>query len=252
MMLISEFAASLTVSTASSISNNVRFLPPVTLTIAFVAPSIVASSKLLATAWRAASIALFSPALQPIPMIAVPLFSITVLTSAKSRLITPVTAIRSDIDCTPRWSTLSTSLNASSKLVVLSMISLSLSLGIMISESTWPLNSSRPTKAFSILLLPSNLNGLVTIPTVKAPSSWAISAIIGAAPVPVPPPRPQATNTMSAPCSASSSSFLLSRAAALPTSGLAPAPLPPVMFLPIWILFWHSELLRTCKSVFTT
>ena len=37
IILTSLFAASLTVSTASSISNNVRFLPPVTLTIAFVA-----------------------------------------------------------------------------------------------------------------------------------------------------------------------------------------------------------------------
>ena len=40
-------------------------------------------------------------------------------------------------------------------------------------------------KSFTaILFLPSNLNGLVTIATVKAPCSWAISAIIGAAPVP--------------------------------------------------------------------
>jgi len=49
-MLTSLLAAARTVSTASSISNKVKFEPPVTLTIAFVAPSIVASSRELATA----------------------------------------------------------------------------------------------------------------------------------------------------------------------------------------------------------
>ena len=167
-------------------------------------------------------------------------------------MITPVTAIRSEIDCTPLWSTLSTSLNASSNDVVLSIISLKRSLGITIKVSTCFFKSSRPKRAFSILLLPSNLNGFVTIPTVSDPSSWAISAIIGAAPVPVPPPIPQATKTISAPDKASSSSLLLSRAAALPTSGFAPAPLPPVIFLPIWILLGHNEALSPCKSVLTT
>lgn len=74
IILTSLFAASLTVSTASSISNNVRLLPPVTLTIAFLAPSIVSSRREFDTACFAASIALFSPAAQPIPIIAVPLF----------------------------------------------------------------------------------------------------------------------------------------------------------------------------------
>ena len=41
----------------------------------------------------------------------------------------------------------------------------------------------------------------MTTPTVSAPSSRAISAITGAAPVPVPPPMPAVTNTMSAPVS---------------------------------------------------
>ncbi len=50
--------------------------------------------------------------------------------------------------------------------------------------------------------VPSNLNGVVTMPTVSAPRSRAIFATTGAAPVPVPPPSPAATNTMSEPRSA--------------------------------------------------
>ena len=47
--------------------------------------------------------------------------------------------------------------------------------------------------------VPSNLNGIVTIPTVSAPSSRAIRATTGAAPEPVPPPSPAVTKTMSEP-----------------------------------------------------
>ena len=54
-----------------------------------------------------------------------------------------------------------------------------------------------PSSALIILLAPSKANGLVTIATVKAPSSWAISATTGAAPVPVPPPIPAVIKTMS-------------------------------------------------------
>ena len=78
-------------------------------------------------------------------------------------------AIKSVIDCTPRRRTLSTSLNASSIGVVLSIISLNLSFGITIRVSTCFFNSSRLKSAFSILFLPSNVNGLVTIATVSAP-----------------------------------------------------------------------------------
>ena len=46
---------------------------------------------------------------------------------------------------------------------------------------------------------PSKPNGLVTTPTVKAPTSFATSATIGAAPDPVPPPIPAVTKTISAP-----------------------------------------------------
>jgi hypothetical protein len=41
-----------------------------------------------------------------------------------------------------------------------------------------------------ILRRPSKPKGLVTIPTVSAPSSREISATTGAAPLPVPPPMP--------------------------------------------------------------
>ena len=50
--------------------------------------------------------------------------------------------------------------------------------------------------------MPSNLNGIVTMPTVSAPSSRAIRATTGAAPEPVPPPSPAVTKTMSEPRSA--------------------------------------------------
>ena len=52
-------------------------------------------------------------------------------------------------------------------------------------------------------VVPSNRNGVVTIPTVSAPSSRATFATTGAAPVPVPPPSPAVTKTMSEPRSAS-------------------------------------------------
>ena len=108
----------------------------------------------------------------------------------------------------------------------LSIISLNLSFGIIIKVSTCSLILASPISACSVLFLPSKLNGLVTTPTVKAPKLWAISAIIGAAPVPVPPPIPHVINTISAPFNTSVILSLLSIAAALPTSGLAPAPRP--------------------------
>eukprot|EP00983_Pelagomonas_calceolata_P068145 1149776-Pelagomonas_calceolata.AAC.4 len=60
---------------------------------------------------------------------------------------------------------------------------------------------------------PSNVNGVVTMPTVKMPMSLAMEATTCAAPLPVPPPMPAVTNTMSAPCSANSMASRLSRAA---------------------------------------
>ena len=87
--------------------------------------------------------------------------------------------------------------------------------------------------ALFIRVFASNLKGLVTTPTVRAPCSFATRATTGAAPVPVPPPIPQVTNTMSAPFNNCAISSTFSSAAASPTSGLAPAPRPLVIFSPI-------------------
>ena len=97
-MLISVLAALLITSAASSTSNNVKLAPPVTLIIASVAPLIDVSKSGDDTAYLAASTALFSPAPTPIAIRALPLSFITALTSAKSRLTRPATAIKSDID----------------------------------------------------------------------------------------------------------------------------------------------------------
>ena len=98
IILISVLALALTTSAASSASNKVKDLPPVTFIMASVAPTILVSRRGLDTACLAASIALFSPVASPIPIKAFPRFSITAFTSAKSRLIKPETAIKSDID----------------------------------------------------------------------------------------------------------------------------------------------------------
>ena len=99
---------------------------------------------------------------------------------------------------------------------------------------------------------PSKLKGVVTIPTVRQPNSFAIEATTGALPVPVPPPIPAVINTISAPVN----EFLIvsrsSSAALHPTSGLPPAPRPPVSFCPIGILTGAVDLFKACKSVLIT
>ena len=62
------------ISAASSTSNSVKLAPPVTLTIASVAPLMLVSRSGLATACLAASAALFSPTPIPIPIKAFPRF----------------------------------------------------------------------------------------------------------------------------------------------------------------------------------
>ena len=131
------------------------------------------------------------------------------------------------------------------------MISRSFSFWITIRVSTTSLILSIPLSAFLDLLGPSNLNGLVTTPTVSIPISLAISATTGAAPVPVPPPIPQVTNTISAPSRAAARSSLLSSAAFSPTSGLAPAPSPFVSFSPICIQVGAVQEISCCLSVLT-
>ncbi len=99
-------------------------------------------------------------------------------------------------------------------------------------ESTASFSSFNPSTELAILFLPSKENGRVTIATVKAPSSRAIRATTGAAPVPVPPPIPAAMNTMLAPLTMARISSMLASAAAFPTLGSPPAPKPPVSSSP--------------------
>ena len=106
-------------------------------------------------------------------------------------------------------------------------------------------NSSRPATALFILSGPSKKKGLVTIPTVKHPDSLHTLAITGAAPVPVPPPIPQAIKTILASLTTSLIESSSSRAAFLPTSGLAPAPSPLVEFLPIITLVSAFDVFKS-------
>ena len=108
----------------------------------------------------------------------------------------------------------------------------SFSFGIVTRLSTSSTNAAKPFSAAPILFFPSSLKGLVTTATVNAPNSFAIDAIIGAAPVPVPPPMPAVIKTISAPANSSSIAILSLSAALLPISGSAPAPNPFVSPFP--------------------
>ena len=87
--------------------------PPVMLSRIPVAPSIDASSSGEETAVRAASAARFSPDAMPMPISAEPASLMIVRTSAKSRLTSPGTVIRSVIPWTPWRRTSSAIRNAS-------------------------------------------------------------------------------------------------------------------------------------------
>ena len=60
-------------------------------------------------------------------------------------------------------------------------------------------STSAPASACARRRVPSKRNGIVTMPTVSAPTSRASFATTGAAPEPVPPPSPAVTKTMSEP-----------------------------------------------------
>ena len=102
---------------------------------------------------------------------------------------------------TPWRSTSSATRKASTIEVCLSSTVSSLLFGTTISVSTSSASASMPVSAACSRRVPSNPNGLVTMPTASAPSSRATRATIGAAPVPVPPPSPAVMNTMSEPLS---------------------------------------------------
>ena len=163
----------------------------------------ISSKSGLRTAASAASKARLPPTAAPLPIIAMPISDITVRTSAKSTLIIPGRMIRSAMPCTAPNSTSSTAPKASKSGVSCPMIDSSFSFGTVINESTYSDSSAIPASAICMRLRPSNGKGLVTTATVKIPSSRAICATIGAAPVPVPPPIPAVMNTMSAPSSTS-------------------------------------------------
>ena len=192
---------------------------------------------------------LFSPFAWPMPICASPVFFITLLTSAKSRLIKLGVTIKSEIPWIPCLRTSSAYKNASIIGVFCGTSLSSLSFGIITKVSTYFLKFSSPLSAFSCLFLPSKPKGFVTTAIVKIPISLAIWATTGAAPVPVPPPIPAVINTRSQSFKISLILALLSSAAFCPTSGSAPAPSPRVSFSPIWSLW--SALLRSnaCLSV---
>ena len=105
-------------------------------------------------------------------------------------------------------------------------------LGMTIRVSTVRFSSSIPCSAWRNRFLPSKTKGLVTTPTVKAPTSRATCATTGAPPVPVPPPMPAVMKIISAPSRYSRIRSWSSMAARRPISGLAPAPKPLVTRLP--------------------
>ena len=80
-----------------------------------------------------------------------------------------------------------------------SSTSSSRSFGMTMTVSHTSRSSTTPFSAAERRRDPSKRNGSVTIPTVSAPTSFAIRATTGAAPVPVPPPSPAVTKTMSDP-----------------------------------------------------
>ncbi len=215
----------------------ISFLPDVKFSKIFFAPRISALfSKGESSVSSIASNALFSPEALPEAIIDTPLSCITVRTSSKSTLITPFTVIISAIPFAAIVNTSSAFANAS-VIFRFPNFSRNVSLFIISIESTFWLRASMPFNAYSYRFLPSNSKGIVTIPTVSTPKFLEISAITGAAPVPVPPPIPAVINTI---CVSSESSFsnsaVLSFAAFSPTSGLLPAPRPPVKPSPICTL----------------
>ena len=202
MMLASGWAAADTAFAASLTSHSERLSPPVMDRRILRAPSMLVSSSGEATACSAAATARFSPVPMPIPSSAFPASAMIVRTSAKSRLMRPGSVTRSETPCTPWRSTSSATRNASTIVVCLSSTDSSRLFGTTIRVSTSWLSASTPASAVVSRRTPSNWNGLVTMPTVSAPSSRAMRATTGAAPVPVPPPAPEAMNTMSEPLSA--------------------------------------------------
>ena len=150
---------------------------------------------------------------------------------------------------TPWRSTSSATRNASTIEVLRSSTVSSRLLGTTISVSTSSASAAIPASACTRRREPSNWNGRVTIPTVSAPSSRAIWATTGAAPVPVPPPAPAAMKTMSDPRSSALMRSYSSRAACRPRSGFEPEPRPRVTESPMCRVSWAADCCSDCRSV---
>mmetsp|Transcript_10359 Transcript_10359/g.34285 ORF Transcript_10359/g.34285 Transcript_10359/m.34285 type:complete len:303 (+) Transcript_10359:321-1229(+) len=237
-------------SIAAVTSFSDRSAPPVTHMTTAVACDMGVSIKGHEMAARAASAARFLPPLAPMPMMALPALAMTARTSAKSTLIMPGFTMISEIPITPWSSIWSATMNASETDVSFGTTSSRRSFETTISVSTAAWRSAMDRRACCSRLRPSNLKGLVTTPTVSAPSSFAMAATMGAAPEPVPPPMPAVTKTMSAPAIAAAISARDSSAAAAPTALSPPAPKPRVVSRPMFIVFGALDLDKACASVF--
>ena len=188
--------------------------PPEILINRPLAPLIdTSSSNGLAIAASAASMARLSPSASPVPIMALPISSIIVLTSAKSRLIRPGLIIKSVMPDTPECKTSSAIAKASANVVWALAMRNRFWFGMMISVSTSLASSFMPSLADRMRRVPSKSKGLVTTPTVSTPNSRAARAITGAAPVPVPPPMPAVTKAICEPCNMSTISAIDSSAA---------------------------------------
>mmetsp|Transcript_28130 Transcript_28130/g.45735 ORF Transcript_28130/g.45735 Transcript_28130/m.45735 type:complete len:268 (+) Transcript_28130:234-1037(+) len=209
------------------------------------------SNSGLEMAATAASVARVLPAPVPTPINAVPASFMTARTSAKSTLTNPVLMMISEIPTTPCRSMSSATRNASVTGVFSGTILSSLSLETTIRVSTCLRSSTMAASACCIRFFPSNANGFVTTPTVRHPSSLAISATTGPAPLPVPPPMPAVMKIMSAPEQICWISFAFSCALSAPTEGTPPAPRPRVTCRPMLRTLGARERARAWASVLT-
>ena len=100
MVSASGCTACCTSVAACSTSSRPMSMEPVTLMSTPFAPLMEVSSRGEEMAIRAASSALPLPAARPTPMWARPASFMMAVTSAKSRLIKPVSRMRSEMDCT--------------------------------------------------------------------------------------------------------------------------------------------------------
>ena len=178
--------SSIVISSVPQTINKSTFLHPLIL---------LSFSNGESNAFTMASWALLFPLDEDDPIIALPLSFKTVLASFKSIFWVKWWVITSAIPRAALARTSSAFENPALK-PRFPYTSRSLLLLITIKESTLFLRFSRPFWAWSNLNFPSNWKGIVTIPTVRISISFAISAIIGAAPVPVPPPIPAVIKTI--------------------------------------------------------